>query len=54
MPYPETAEGFMVHDHKNWSTFKKGEFKLKSFGERDVDVAIDGASQRRPVSSLQC
>lgn len=25
MPYPETAEGFMVTDLKNWSTFKKQE-----------------------------
>jgi len=25
MPYPETAEGFMVNDQKNWSTFTKQE-----------------------------
>lgn len=25
MPYPETAEGFMIHDTKKWSTFKKEE-----------------------------
>jgi len=28
MPYPETAEGFMVHDTKKWSEFKKGEVRL--------------------------
>ncbi|KAF1808541.1 NADPH-dependent medium chain alcohol dehydrogenase [Eremomyces bilateralis CBS 781.70] len=41
MPYPDTAEGFQVHDTKNWSTFKKGEFKLKPFEAHDVDIAID-------------
>lgn len=41
MPYPETAEGFMVNDHKNWSSFKKQEFKLKPFEDRDIDIAID-------------
>jgi len=41
MGYPETAEGFMVTDHKNWSTFKKQEFKLKKFEDHDIDVAID-------------
>ncbi|KAI9665844.1 MAG: putative secondary metabolism biosynthetic enzyme [Bathelium mastoideum] len=41
MPYPETAEGFLVHDQKKWTEFKKGEFKLKPFEDRDVDVAID-------------
>lgn len=25
MPYPETAEGFVIEDTKNWSTFKKQE-----------------------------
>lgn len=30
MPYPETAEGFMVQDTKNWSTFKKQEVSLRS------------------------
>lgn len=25
MPYPETAEGFVIKDTKNWSTFKKEE-----------------------------
>ncbi|KAL1297622.1 hypothetical protein AAFC00_006180 [Neodothiora populina] len=41
MVYPETAEGFMIHDTKKWSTFKKGEFKLKPFEDRDIDIAID-------------
>ncbi|KAF4313011.1 hypothetical protein SLS57_007349 [Botryosphaeria dothidea] len=41
MPYPETAEGFCVTDIKNWSKFTKQEFKLKPFGDRDVDIAID-------------
>jgi alcohol dehydrogenase (NADP+) len=41
MPYPETAEGFMVTDHKNWSNFTKQEFKLKTFEDRDIDIAID-------------
>jgi alcohol dehydrogenase (NADP+) len=41
MGYPETAEGFMVNDLKNWSTFKKQEFNLKPFGDRDVDIAIE-------------
>lgn len=41
MPYPDAAEGFMVHDHENWSTFKKGEFKLKPFEDHDIDIAID-------------
>jgi len=31
----------MVTDHKNWSTFKKQEFKLKKFEDHDIDVAID-------------
>lgn len=28
MPYPETAEGFMIHDQKNWQDFKKEEVRL--------------------------
>ena len=27
MGYPETAEGFMIHDFKKWSTFKKEEVR---------------------------
>jgi len=41
MPYPETAEGFMVRDSKDWSSFHKQEFKLKPFEDHDVDIAID-------------
>ncbi|KAI9707883.1 MAG: hypothetical protein M1820_004489 [Bogoriella megaspora] len=41
MPYPDTAEGFVVHDQKKWTEFKKQEFKLKPFEDRDIDVAID-------------
>ncbi|EOD48776.1 Alcohol dehydrogenase superfamily zinc-containing [Neofusicoccum parvum] len=41
MPYPETAEGFCVTDIKNWTKFTKQEFKLKPFGDSDVDIAID-------------
>ncbi|KAJ9649375.1 hypothetical protein H2201_006587 [Coniosporium apollinis] len=41
MGYPETAEGFMVNDIKNWSKFTKQEFKLKPFEDRDIDIAID-------------
>lgn len=41
MPYPETADGFMVEDQKNWSSFKRQEFKLKPFEDRDIDIAID-------------
>lgn len=41
MGYPETAEGFMVQDQKDWSTFKKQEFKLKPFEDRDIDIAIE-------------
>lgn len=41
MPYPETAVGFAVHDHKDFKTFKKHEYKLKKFEEYDIDIAID-------------
>lgn len=41
MGYPETAEGFMVEDQKNWQKFVKKEFKLKPFEDRDIDIAID-------------
>jgi alcohol dehydrogenase (NADP+) len=41
MVYPDTAEGFMVHDQKNWQSFKKEEFKLKPFEDRDIDIAIE-------------
>ncbi|EMC96854.1 hypothetical protein BAUCODRAFT_70235 [Baudoinia panamericana UAMH 10762] len=41
MPYPETAEGFMVQSQKDWKNFKKQEFKLKPFEDRDIDIAIE-------------
>ncbi|KAK5116377.1 hypothetical protein LTR62_007924 [Meristemomyces frigidus] len=41
MPYPETAEGFMIKDQKKWQEFEKKEFKLKPFEDRDVDIAIE-------------
>ena len=41
MPYPETATGFMIEDQKKWQDFKKQEFKLKPFEDRDIDIAID-------------
>jgi len=27
MPYPETAEGFMINDQKNWTDFEKKEVR---------------------------
>lgn len=41
MVYPETAEGFMISDQKNWKSFEKKEFKLKQFEDRDIDIAIE-------------
>ncbi|KAF2717791.1 NADPH-dependent medium chain alcohol dehydrogenase [Polychaeton citri CBS 116435] len=41
MPYPETAEGFMINSTKEWQKFTKQEFKLKTFEDRDVDIAIE-------------
>lgn len=41
MVYPETAEGFMINDPKKWTEFKKEEFKLKPFEDRDIDIVID-------------
>jgi len=41
MVYPETATGFMVEDQKNWQSFKKQDFKLKPFEDRDIDIAIE-------------
>lgn len=37
------------HDQDKWSTFTKGEFPLKPFGDHDIDVAIDGQSHARPL-----
>lgn len=41
MGYPDTFEGFMVSSHKNWSDFKKQEYKPKPFEEYDVDILIE-------------
>ncbi|OCL07712.1 NADPH-dependent medium chain alcohol dehydrogenase [Glonium stellatum] len=41
MPYPDTAEAFVVTDIKKWSDFKKQEVKLKPFEPHDIDIAID-------------
>ncbi|PSK60395.1 NADP-dependent alcohol dehydrogenase 7 [Elsinoe australis] len=41
MPYPETATGFVIHDQKKYKDFKKEEFKLKPFEDRDIDIAIE-------------
>ncbi|KAM3418438.1 hypothetical protein BST61_g4425 [Cercospora zeina] len=41
MGYPETAEGFMIADQKNWTRFERKEFTLKPFEDRDVDIAIE-------------
>ena len=41
MGYPETAEGFVITDQKNWQKFEKQEFKLKPFEDRDIDIAVD-------------
>lgn len=41
MAYPETATGFMINSQKDWKNFKKQEFKLKPFEDRDIDIAIE-------------
>lgn len=41
MVYPDTAEGFMISDQKQWKNFEKKEFKLKPFEDRDIDIAIE-------------
>ncbi|KAJ5202644.1 NADP-dependent alcohol dehydrogenase 6 [Penicillium cf. viridicatum] len=52
MGYPETFDGYMVSSHESWSDFQKQElreradflslqFKPKSLGECDVEVAIE-------------
>jgi alcohol dehydrogenase (NADP+) len=40
MPYPEEAEGFQV-DGPSITEFHKRFFKLKPFGDYDVDVKIE-------------
>ncbi|KAI9828101.1 MAG: hypothetical protein M1832_003628 [Thelocarpon impressellum] len=41
MGYPDSFEGFMVESHKDWSNFKKKEFKPKPFGDYDIDIRIE-------------
>ncbi|KAE8145637.1 hypothetical protein BDV25DRAFT_164221 [Aspergillus avenaceus] len=41
MPYPEEAEGFQVDSPNTFTTFNKRFFKLKPFGEYDVDIKIE-------------
>ncbi|KAK6458518.1 NADPH-dependent alcohol dehydrogenase [Scheffersomyces xylosifermentans] len=41
MVYPDTFEGFAVHDTKKWSTVEKIEFKPKPFGPYDVDIKVE-------------
>lgn len=41
MPYPESAEGFVIKDQSKWTEFHKEEFKLKPFEDRDIDIAIE-------------
>jgi len=40
MPYPEEAEGFQIDSAETWTDFHKRHFKLKPFGDYDVDVKI--------------
>ncbi|KAI9754685.1 MAG: Rho GTPase [Chaenotheca gracillima] len=41
MGYPDTFQGYMIESQKDWSTFKKQEFKPKPFGDNDVDIKIE-------------
>jgi len=40
MVYPETATGFQVNNAATWLEFHKNEYKLKPFGDYDVDIKI--------------
>lgn len=42
MVYPDSFEGFQVNSHKQWSDFKKQDFKPQPFGDRDIDIKIVG------------
>lgn len=52
MGYPETAEGFMVHDQKNWTKFEKKEvrgFVLAATSSRTADnFLVQAEAVRRP------
>ncbi|KAJ6187758.1 hypothetical protein N7519_002666 [Penicillium mononematosum] len=41
MPYPDEAEGFQVDGPNSYTEFHKRHFKLKPFGDYDVDVKIE-------------
>ncbi|KAJ5541473.1 hypothetical protein N7494_006549 [Penicillium frequentans] len=41
MPYPEEAEGFQVDGPDSFTQFHKRFFKLKPFGDYDVDIKIE-------------
>jgi alcohol dehydrogenase (NADP+) len=41
MPYPEEAQGFQVDSAATWTDFHKRYFKLKPFGDYDVDIKVD-------------
>ncbi|KAF5858520.1 hypothetical protein ETB97_004316 [Aspergillus alliaceus] len=41
MPYPEEAEGFQVDGSDTYTDFHKRFFKLKPFGDYDVDIKIE-------------
>ena len=41
MVYPESFEGFMIHDQSKWTDFKRTTFKPKQFGPNDVDIKIE-------------
>jgi len=38
MSAPEQFTGFMIHDSKDWTNFKKEKFYPKHFEENDVDI----------------
>lgn len=40
MGYPDTFEGYIISDVKQWSTTKKGEYTPKIFDEHDIDIKI--------------
>ncbi|AOA60964.1 NADPH-dependent medium chain alcohol dehydrogenase [Komagataella phaffii CBS 7435] len=41
MAYPDTFEGFAVHDPSKWSEVKKIQFTPRPFQEDDVDIKIE-------------
>jgi alcohol dehydrogenase (NADP+) len=41
MGYPETAVGFQVNGPETWTEFHRNEFKLKPFGDYDIDIKVE-------------